>query len=147
MLQSNASRFLLSNYSVIVDVLLLGMFCAFMFSILSCFPPFSLILHTALLSKNRLAYPVSSPWSFSYHPTLYHLPQQALTSECMTSSLVFMSLQLIFSILILTRISNASSLQISFLLYLQVSTALIATLHVIALIILFFMSFCMSTDI
>src|SRR6218665_2973445 len=32
-----------------------------MFSILSCFPPFSLIPHTTLLSETHLAYPVG--WS------------------------------------------------------------------------------------
>src|SRR6218665_1996988 len=120
---------------VVVSVMLLGRFLASIFSTLSCFPPFSLIPHTTILSKTHSTYPiVSSPLSFSYHSTLYHLPQQAFASEyltdpifffllqitsirllssctiCSTSSFVFMSLQLIFSIFLHTHISKASSL-------------------------------------
>src|SRR6218665_2731222 len=43
---------------VVVSVLPLGRFLASMFSILSCFPPFSLIPHTTLLSETHLAYPL-----------------------------------------------------------------------------------------
>src|SRR6218665_2105032 len=50
-----------------------------------------------------------------------------------------MSLQLIFSIFLHTHISKASSLRISYFLYVYVSAAYRATLY-IALMILFFMS-------
>jgi len=53
------------NYNVIViSVLPLGRFLASMFSILSCFPPFSLIPHTTFLSETHLAYLIvfASPW-------------------------------------------------------------------------------------
>ena len=43
---------------VVVSVLPLGRFLASMFSILSCFPPYSLIPHTTLLSETHFAYPI-----------------------------------------------------------------------------------------
>src|SRR6218665_3003096 len=45
---------------VVVSVLPLGRFLAFMFSILSCFPLFSLIPHKTLLSETHLACPIVS---------------------------------------------------------------------------------------
>src|SRR6218665_1187401 len=57
-----------------------------------------------------------------------------------TSSFVFMSLQLMFSIFLHTHISKACSLRIFSFLYVHVSAAYSATLHIIALMILFFMS-------
>jgi len=75
------------NCIVVVSVLPLGRFLASIFSTLSCFPPFSLVLHMTILSETRSAYPVVSfpSWSFSYHPTLYHLPQKAFASEYTTN--------------------------------------------------------------
>ena len=95
--------------------------------------------YTMILSKTNLAYtnrffPLGL-FRFSYRPTLHHLPEEAFTSEydgpiflpspdhihktilsfcttCSTSSFVFMSLQLIFSIFLHTHISKASSLRI-----------------------------------
>src|SRR6218665_361814 len=42
----------------VVSVLPLARFLASMFSILSCFPPFSLIPHTTLLSETHLAHQI-----------------------------------------------------------------------------------------
>src|SRR6218665_720593 len=41
-----------------ISILPLGRFLASRFSILSCFPPFSLIPHTMILSNTYLAYPI-----------------------------------------------------------------------------------------
>src|SRR6218665_4046014 len=71
---------------VVVSVLPSGRFLASIFSTLSCFLPFSLVPHTTILSETRSA-SFPSPWSFSYHPTLYHLPQKAFASEHMTNSI------------------------------------------------------------
>src|SRR6218665_2668658 len=93
--------------------------------------------------RNSFSIPiVSFPLVFSYHPTLYHLPQKAFASEYMTNliflpspdhihktsfflyhSFVFMYLQLIFSIFLHAHISKASSLRISSFLYVHVSAA------------------------
>ena len=63
----------METHLVIVSVLPLGRFLTSIFSTLSCFPPFSLVPHMTILSEIRSAYPIlPSPWSFSYHPTLYH---------------------------------------------------------------------------
>src|SRR6218665_619703 len=51
-------RFRLMGLVVVVSVLPLGRFLVSMFSILSCFPSFSLNPHTTLLSETHLAYPV-----------------------------------------------------------------------------------------
>src|SRR6218665_2255009 len=48
----------LSFEPIVVSVLPLGRFLASVFSILSCFPPFSLTPHTTLLSETHLAYPI-----------------------------------------------------------------------------------------
>src|SRR6218665_2446168 len=77
--------------SLLVNVLPLGKFLASMFSILYCFPPFSLIPHTAILSETNLAYRlVFFSWYFSYHPTLYPLSLQAFISEYMTDPVFFL---------------------------------------------------------
>src|SRR6218665_3200666 len=46
--------------SSVVSVLPLGRFLASVFSTLSCFPPFSLILHTTILLETHSAYPIVS---------------------------------------------------------------------------------------
>src|SRR6218665_3064155 len=45
---------------VVVSVLPLGRFLASIFSTLFCFPPFSLVPHTTILSETRSAYPIVS---------------------------------------------------------------------------------------
>jgi len=129
-----------------ICVLLLGRFLASTFSILSSFPPFSLNPHTTLLSETHLAYPIiffplvfslsSEPlspslagfhlWvydrsSFSSSPDQIHKTSFFLVP--IVVPLVFMSLQLIISILLHTHISKASSLRISSFLYVPVSAA------------------------
>src|SRR6218665_1617147 len=53
------------------------------------FPVFCLSLYFRIrrffqkLVQHTQSFP--SPWSFSYHPTLYHLPQKAFASEYMTN--------------------------------------------------------------
>src|SRR6218665_573358 len=134
--------------SFVVSVLPLGRFLASIFSTLSCFLPFSLVPHTTILSETRSAYPiVSFPLVFflSSDPLsppsegfrlrvhepiqfffLLQITSIRLISSCTissTSSFVFMSLQLIFSIFLHTHISKASSLRISFFLCVHVSAA------------------------
>jgi len=129
-------------HTVVISIRPLGRFLASMFSILSCFLPFSLILHTTLLWETHLPYlivffllvfllsshplssPPLSPPSAGFHLWVYMtdpvwLVYNSLMSHharpladflqiksvrlllpctsCSTTSIVFMSLQLIFS--------------------------------------------------
>src|SRR6218665_2064899 len=109
------------------------------------FPVFRLSLYFRIwqfflkLVQHTQSFP--SPWYFSYHllqkafasgymtdPIVFLLQITSirLLSFCTiisTSSFVFMSLQLIFSIFLHTHISKASSLRISSFLYVNVSAA------------------------
>src|SRR6218665_2567811 len=47
-------------YLLVVSVQSLGRYLASIFSTLSCFPPFSLVPHTTLLSETHSVYPIVS---------------------------------------------------------------------------------------
>src|SRR6218665_516351 len=129
---------------VVVSVLPLGRFLASIFSTLSCFLPFSLVPHKTILSETRTAYlivsfplvfflssdPLSPP-SEGFRPIQFFFLLQITSIRlissctiCSTSSFVFMSLQLIFSIFLHTNISKASGLRISSFLYVHVSACI-----------------------
>src|SRR6218665_1618967 len=69
----------------VVSVLPLGRFFAFIFSSLSCFPHFSLILHTMILSKTHLAYPiVSFPLVFFLTSAFSQMPSLTKMTSLLT---------------------------------------------------------------
>ena len=90
-------------------------------------------IRLSITSISRLSPPSILPIQFFLLLWITSTRLLSSCTTCRTASFVLMTLQLIFSIFLHTHISKASSLWISSFLYVQVSAAWRATLHIIEL--------------